>query len=117
MGYYTSYQVTLYREIEGKLQEIGLDKEIFRQISDDIRKDDDASYALDEDLFTNDSCKWYEHDDFFICFSKQHPDIVFELYGEGEMSTDIWLKYYKNGRVQKCPASVTFDDYDPSKLK
>jgi hypothetical protein len=48
--------------------------------------------------------------------SKQHPDIVFELHGEGEEAGDIWYKYYKNGKMQVCKGHITFDEYDESKL-
>jgi hypothetical protein len=51
-----------------------------------------------------------------IKMSLQFPDLIFQLKGEGEEPEDIWIKYYKNGKVQVCYAKITFDEYDETKL-
>jgi hypothetical protein len=48
--------------------------------------------------------------------SKHYPDLVFKLSGEGEESGDVWVEYYKNGKMQRCSTKITFDEYDESKL-
>ncbi len=62
------------------------------------------------------SLKWYGHEDDMKAFSKKHPSVVFRLEGEGEESGDIWVKYFKNGEMQKCKAKIVIDDYDENKL-
>ena len=79
------------------------------------------TYLLDEDVYDlelglTDTYKWYDYDEEMLELSKQFPETVFCLYGDGEESMDVWYKYYKNGKSQYCPAKVTFDEYDESKL-
>lgn len=64
-----------------------------------------------------DATKWYDHDKDMKELSKKFPHVLFTLEGEGEESGDIWKKYYKNGKCQRCRAKITFDEYDESKLK
>lgn len=78
---------------------------------------DDARYALEEDGQGYDSCKWYSHDEDMRDFSRLHPDVLFELDGEGDESGDIWQAYFQNGKAQYCQAKVTFEKYDPKKME
>jgi hypothetical protein len=64
-----------------------------------------------------DEIKWYDGDEQTLKMSKLFPDIIFAVYGIGEEKEDIWWHYYKNGKMQKCPAIMTFDEYDENKLK
>jgi hypothetical protein len=75
-----------------------------------------ANYAFDEKGSTQDGCKWYDHDDDFLKFSKSFPDWLFILKGEGEESGDVWKKYYLNGKKQEAKAKISFDDFDEKKL-
>lgn len=61
--------------------------------------------------------KWYSHDEDLKAFSLKHPDIVFEIKGYGEDNGDIWVKYFKNGKCQECPAIISFEKFDEKKLK
>ena len=63
------------------------------------------------------SCKWYDHEEDMKKISRMFPSVTFDLYGEGEESGDIWHKYFKNGKMQECPARIVFDEYDERKLK
>lgn len=101
MGYYTRYH------IDSKTD--GVTREQAEQLA----------LAVVEPHYGNpfdDSCKWYDHDEHMKEVSEKNPDIVFELFGEGEESGDIWYKYYKNGKKQVCQGKVTFEEYDESKL-
>jgi len=42
---------------------------------------------------------------------------VFTLWGDGDDSEDFWYKYYKNGKMQACPAKISYDPYDERKLE
>ena len=53
-----------------------------------------------------------------LALSARFPDVVFQLYGDGEDSEDKWMTYYKNGRSQKDALRVIIeeDPFDESKL-
>lgn len=63
------------------------------------------------------SCKWYDHDKDMVAVSRDFPDTLFELSGEGEESGDIWKKYFLNGKVQVAKAKIIFEEFDVKKLK
>lgn len=108
MGYYTKYSASFTPQTN----------EVVQHIEQWKRSDD-----YDEGTFYNawvdqtDRTKWYDHDDFMKKLSKQFPNVVFILEGEGEGPEDIWKKYYKDGKVQVARAKITFDKYDEGKLK
>ncbi len=104
MGYYTQYSLQV---LEG-------DKDLIRQFRE---SDDNAMYALDEEGNTREECKWYESDDAMKSFSKLHPEVLFQMDGEGEGSGDTWRQYWKNGKCQDIKAELVYESYDESKLK
>jgi hypothetical protein len=108
MGYYTSYSLKVY-EGERTIQEI-----LAELI--ETGEFEYLDYALDEDGDSLEPCKWYDHEADLIEISKRYPDIVFVLKGEGEEPGDLWYKYFKNGKIQRCYAEITFEPYDESKL-
>ena len=57
---------------------------------------------------TTDECKWYEHTYDMMNISKLFPDVIFRLRGDGEEREDMWYEYYHNGKVEECPATITF---------
>jgi hypothetical protein len=63
------------------------------------------------------SCSWYGHVEDMVEFSKQYPNIVFTLSGEGDETGDLWRKYFKDGKVQVVRAVFTFQPFDPEKLR
>jgi len=108
MGYMTTYTLGTYDS----------DKDII-EISDDVSEDEFEwlKYAIDDDGEWRVTSKWYEHETDMRKLSIKYPDIVFELYGEGERCGDIWSKYFKNGKMQSCYAKITFDKFDEKKLR
>lgn len=48
--------------------------------------------------------------------SKRFPELLFCLHGEGESGDDLWDAYFFEGKCQHCPAVITYEDFDPSKL-
>lgn len=61
--------------------------------------------------------KWYEHETSVSKLSKNYPDILFILSGEGENSRDVWKKYFLNGKVQVAKAQIVIADFDPTQLE
>lgn len=64
-----------------------------------------------------DSIKWYSCLDDCKRISKDFPDTVIEVSGEGEEVGDIWTAYFKNGKMQYEKAQIVLGEYDESKLK
>ena len=50
-------------------------------------------------------------------YSLNYPDLIFRIHGDGEEIEDFWDCYFKNGKMQSCPGTVIYDDYDETKLK
>lgn len=76
-----------------------------------------AEYALDDTGCTHNDAKWYDHEQELKEFSKNYPDALFVLYGDGECSDDFWYTYFKNGKVQHAPVRLEYDQFDESKLE
>lgn len=75
-----------------------------------------ASYCLENSGGSNESGKWYSHEQDLKEFSKKYPDILFMLEGEGEENDDMWHLYVRNGKSQKQKAVITFPPFDPSRF-
>lgn len=136
MGYYTQFKISVNGKLEnkqrvaelekakkeaevltGKLKELALaavEKELNFEKNIDIQKvvSDKIGYNPFEE-----ETKWYNHENDMREISKQFPDVIFQLNGEGEESGDIWVKYFVNGKMQTASAKITFDGFDQKKLK
>lgn len=88
-----------------------------KSIVERIFQNEEAMYCLGSCLDGENNGKWYEHEDFFKKITKEYPGVLVELYGEGEEAGDIWIKYFKDGKMQLCEAQIVFDSFDESKLK
>lgn len=104
MGYYTRY-------------ELSVKKGNTDLVSEFVSENENAAYALDDNGDSNESCKWYDHEDELKAFSTKHPETLFELKGKGEERGDIWVKYVQNGKCQTCKAKLVFDDFEEAKIK
>lgn len=109
MGYYTNYTLSIENETvsQNVLAEIDAEMEKMNML--------DGSFCDYSQWFGEG--KWYEHDDDMLLLSTKFPEILFCLDGDGEDFEDIWRTYYQNGRMQHCPASIVYDDYDPEKMQ
>lgn len=112
MSYYTHYALS-WNEEELSQESKLIVKYEFKK----FRKEKGLEHLLDKNGHSNDSASWYEHEKHMKELSSTCPDAVFTLYGEGEEATDMWFKYFKNGKMQVCDAKITFEDYDESKLE
>jgi hypothetical protein len=60
-------------------------------------------------------CKWYDHEGEMQSFSRKFPDVLFTLTGYGEDiadKQDIWVKYFKGGKMQHYKAKIFFPSFD-----
>ena len=62
------------------------------------------------------SAYWPSHEEALKKASIKYPDGVFILKGEGDDSLDIWVKYFKNGKMKKDNAIVTFPKFNEVEL-
>jgi hypothetical protein len=93
-------------------------------LSSDDRKIEEHYAALEEitgyDKYymngTGYEIKWYEHENHLKAYSLKYPDTLFTLEGEGEESGDVWKKYFKNGKMFKAKAQITFEEFNEEKL-
>ena len=94
-------------------------QDLTKLVADYITKQtsEEKYFGFEPDGSSSDSCKWYEHEDDMKVMSKDFPEVLFTLHGEGEESGDIWNKYFLNGKVQVCKAEIKIDKFDPKKLK
>ncbi len=103
MGYYTHHTL----RVDG-------DTNLIAEL---VAENEDASWSLAKNGDTEESSKWYNHREDMRIFSLRHPDVLFTLKGEGEESGDIWIEYYKGGKMQYCKAEIVLPDFDESLLK
>ena len=58
---------------------------------------------VDEDrldhIETNGERKWYEHEAEMCDISTLFPDVTFRLCGAGEEALDVWVKWFRGGRL------------------
>ena len=101
MGYYTYFQLEV---IIGESSLVDYKKEI-----------SEAS-GYEYGVF-DDQVKWYDFKQEMEEYSRKHPDAVFLIKGVGEEQPDLWHAYFKNGKSQMCPAEISYDKFDESKLE
>ena len=81
------------------------------KIRDYLKKNQADFYGIDEDGKSTGSAKWYEYDTNMLKLSREFPNYLFTLHGEGEEAGDIWNRYYFNGKTQTEKAKITFDEF------
>lgn len=104
MGYLTRFKI----DVSSKNLEHG-----YKNWEDEIGQDSEyeSSWIFEDDV------KWYGHEEDMRQFSKKYPEVLFILSGEGEESGDLWKKYFQNGKMQRAESKITYEEFDPLKLK
>ena len=108
MSYYTSYRLTW-------------DGEPSRQeITEHLAKEGeykDESPQIWLQMLDGDISKWSEYQHDLQGVSARWPNTLFTLHRDGENNNDLAYEYYLCGRVQICPAVITYAEFDPAKLQ
>lgn len=121
MGYETRYRlevetVKVKKEVKG-IDSNGKPASIFVEEYIDAEKIQKEICDLSGYEYAfSDMCKWYDHEKDMRTISKKYKDVLLKLSGEGEESGDLWVKYFKNGKMQYCEARIEFDPFDEKKL-
>lgn len=106
MGYYTQFTL-----------KIDAEKDVLYDIAVFLKESEEYDFILPMWNDWTDSVKWYSSDEDMKLISKKFPSALFTLNGEGEESGDVWVAYFKNGKMQKEVAVINLAPYDESKLK
>ncbi|MFW6026166.1 MAG: hypothetical protein ACOCRX_07470 [Candidatus Woesearchaeota archaeon] len=61
--------------------------------------------------------KWENNENDMRELSKYLPGYIFTLKIVDEETENIWIKYFKDGKMQASKARIEFDPYDENKLK
>lgn len=94
MGYCSRFEYI----IKGKIENFNMNDAInqyFKEI-----------HGEDFDPFVE-NCKWYDHVQDMINFSKLYPEILFIIKRTGEGEEDIEKLYYNNGKCVRVYAEIT----------
>ena len=119
MGYYTDYTLTAsicVTTSEGYTLS-SIPHIILVGLEDEIEKMNVFDGGGDIEYGYHANAKWYDWEEDMCLLSKRFPELLFCLRGEGETGDDLWDAYFINGKIHYCPAVITYDDFDPSKLK
>ena len=117
MGYYTRYSITAYNYKDGQKEKIVEIDDTRHSFDEDEQVFVDEIQSIVGYLPTDDSCKWYSHEQDMLTLSLKHSTALFKVHGEGEDPDDIWDKWFLNGKMQICNAEIVIPDFNPSKLQ
>ena len=107
MGYYTYFTMEACDTTTNAPLSAEKEKEICKrlwEISKDAIYEGDCFY----DCF-GDTLKWYDHHDDMIALSKEFPDVMFMLEGEGEDRDDNWRLFVQNGEWEEVFATIVWN--------
>lgn len=99
MGYYTRHEL-----------EIVSGDDFTTDYEQEITDSTDYSSLFDDKI------KWYDCEEDMKAYSKNHPNVVFGINGEGEENGDIWKAYFQNGKMFKTKAKLMFEEFSTEKL-
>lgn len=105
MGYETNYVLETNSEFQDEI------------IDQFLKECDEAAYSLEIDGNCKVSNTWYEHEADMRKLSIKHPDVLFTLSGEGDEAGDLWMKFFKNGKMQHVKGEIRYPEFDEKALK
>ena len=106
MGYETNYSLSRTENLPSTL-------EIAKLICEDNGYPSEQEY-MEHALEYGYGIKWYKHEEDMIKVSEHWPDVEFVLDGVGEEFPDIWRKTFKNGKINRFRAVISYEPYPMS---
>ena len=94
MGYYTQFRLTT--EQNQPVDWAAVHKCLTKIVIGDGHAEDVSPFYYEADsdhISSDDTMKWYDHDDDVAEMSKSFPDVIFCLEGEGEENSDMRCSY------------------------
>jgi hypothetical protein len=121
MGYSTTFTLEVIGgKIDAETPELAaaaFEKKRKKALKKFLKFSEGADYCLCKDGSSNESGSWYDAEENLVEYSKKYPELIFDLYGEGEETLDAWHCYVQNGKSQKDRAVISFTGFNPEKLK
>ena len=93
MGYYTVFTLQTQPALD-----------YVNEVQDALAK---FAGGCEEYVNSGEGAKWYDHQDHMLELSRQMPDVLFILDGEGEGVGDQWRKFFRNGQAEVHRAEWT----------
>ena len=121
MGYNTDYKL-LWKDPSPSEQHNpnpnGLSDEKNARIRDWLLAEEDFHPPLEliTDSVAEGFCKWPRVSEDMDRLSRAFPDVLFVLYGFGEMDEDLWVSYHLRGRSHSGRAEIDYPPFDPEQL-
>jgi hypothetical protein len=78
---------------------------------------DNSIYEILKSYCDGSEVKWYSHETDMRVISKAFPQFTFALSGCGEENSDIWIKWFNNGKVQGGRAEIKYPTFKQSDWK
>lgn len=112
IGYYTFYSLSVKNEDEFPIEK---QREASLQLAEKFKVREHYEEYISHSSYpfswvSNDSMKWYDYNEDMLELSRNFPEAIFVLYGEGEDREDTWRAFYK-GEV--CIYQRAHFYYDP----
>lgn len=106
MGYYTDYRL----RVEGS--GAAYDK-LMKEKDNIIFSDYDWNLGRWLEEHHGENCKWYDYETDMQQLSREWPNVLFILEGDGEEAGDLWKAWFRNGKMHKLEAKIVFETITP----
>jgi len=112
MGYITSYNLLGYNSEREFVDQAEMDDRSIEKIFDWVKFNTAGKMQFD----WLDDAKWYSWDEDMTKLSLAYPDVIFELYGDGEETDDVWKAVFYRGKGETVNEISYFPAINMSKL-
>ena len=112
MGYITSYNLYGYNSEKEFIDHKDMSDSELEKIFDWIKHNTSSDMRFE----WLDDAKWYSWDYDMKALSLAYPDVIFELFGDGEETDDVWKAIFYKGKMEQVLQKTYFPAMNMSKL-